>query len=338
MRMAAGLLVGVLALGACIPDRSPTGGAAGPATATSPVAGFRNPVYDANFPDPEVVPDETSGYWAFATNGNGSNVQTLRSEDLVSWEQGPDALPDLPRWTTPGKVWAPEVAPRAGGGSALYYTSAGPDGVQCVGAATGREVEGPYTDSGRRPLVCQEDLGGSIDAHPLVTSEGARYLYWKNDGNAVGRDTYLWVARLSADGTRLAGAPRRLFQQDLPWEGQLVEAPFVWEQDGRFHLFYSANAYGSDNYAVGHAVAESPLGPFRKDPEPVLVSNEVAAGPGHCAVFAVNGRTWMAYHAWTPGEIGSDIPGRALWLSEVTFAADGSVSVVPPTVDCPTRP
>ena len=85
-------------------------------------------------------------------------------------------------------------------------------------------------------------------------------------------------------------------------------------------------------------MADNPLGPFTKSPEPVLTTNDVAVGPGHCALFAQNGRVWMAYHAWTPGEVGEDVPGRAMWLSEVTFAADGSVTVVPPTVDYPTRP
>ena len=54
----------------------------------------------------------------------------------------------------------------------------------------------------------------------------------------------------------------------------------------------------------------------------MLASNDVAVGPGHCSLFAQNGRVWMAYHAWTPGEVGSDVPGRAMWLSEVTFATE----------------
>jgi len=333
--MGGALAAGLLTLVSCSPGSAPAGA---PST-TAPAAAFTNPVYAFNFPDPMIVRDETKGYWALATNGNGSNVQTLRSDDLTSWEQGPDALPGLPDWTTRGKVWAPEVAPAAGGRATLYYTTVGPDGsLQCVGVAVGPEVEGPFADKSSRPLVCQEEQGGSIDAHPFTTEDGDRYLYWKNDGNAVRLDTFLWVARLTAAGTALAGKPRRLFQQDLPWEGQLVEAPFVWEHEGRFHMFYSGNAYESADYAVGHAVADSPLGPFTKDPEPVLASNAVAAGPGHCSLFEKDGRVWMAYHAWDPEEIGGDVPGRALWLSEVSFAADGSVSVVPPTVDYPTKP
>jgi beta-xylosidase len=332
-RARAALAAGLLALSGCA--GSP---AEAPAADPSP-AGFTNPVYASNFPDPMIVADPDGGYWAVATNGNGSNAQTLRSADLTSWEQGPDALPELPEWTTPGKVWAPEVEEAGGNRYLLYYTTIGPDpAIQCVAVATGAEPEGPYADDSDRPLICEQDQGGTIDAHPFATAAGKRYLYYKNDGNAVGVDTYISVAALDASGRKLAGKPRRLFKQDLPWEGELVEAPFVWEEGGRFHMFYSANSYASEAYAVGHAVADDPLGPFTKTAEPVLATNEVAVGPGHCSLFAVNGRVWMAYHAWAPGEVGEDIPGRAMWLSEVTFAADGTVRVVPPTVDYPTAP
>jgi beta-xylosidase len=331
------LAAGLLALSAC----GGPSGATGPATPSpsASAAGFTNPVYDSNFPDPMIIADPAGGFWAVATNGNGSNVQTLRSTDLVSWEQGPDALPELPDWTSAGKVWAPEVVASGAGRYLLYYTTMGPDpAIQCVSVAVGTKPEGPYRDNSSGPLVCEKDQGGSIDAHPLLAADGQRYLYWKNDGNAVGVDTYISAAELNADGTKLAGKPERLFKQDLPWEGSLVEGPFLWEDGGRFHLFYSANDYGSDAYAVGHAVADQPLGPFTKSGDPVLATNDVAAGPGHCSLFAHNGRVWMVYHAWTPGEIGGDLPGRAMWLSEVTFADDGTVSVVPPTTDYPTSP
>ena len=114
------LAAGLLALSGCA-GASTTEAPAGP----SP-AGFTNPVYASNFPDPMIVPDPAGGFWAVATNGNGSNVQTLRSTDLTSWEQGPDALPELPEWTSPGKVWAPEVEEATDNRYLLYYTTMGP--------------------------------------------------------------------------------------------------------------------------------------------------------------------------------------------------------------------
>lgn len=311
-----------------------------PLTPTGGPVGFSNPVVDADVPDPMIIADDEGGWWAFATNGNGANIQTLRSTDLVTWEQAPDALPALPDWTAGGDVWAPEVARAADGRWLMYYTTPAPQDrgdIQSIGLAIADSPGGPYVDPSDQPLVCETDDGGSIDAHPFTAPDGKRYLYWKNDGNRIGVDTWISVQRLDPTGTTLVGEPTKLIKQDQPWEGSLVEAPFVVEASGTYWLFYSANAYDSADYAVGVAKASGPTGPFVKLPDPVLTSNEVASGPGHCSVFSVGDRRWMAYHAWPPDAVGSTIPGRTLWLSEVRISAD-AVSVIPPTTTYPGRP
>ncbi len=75
------------------------------------VAAVRGVRYAGNFADPFVLrrPVGDRVFYAFATNGPLGNVQTLRSTDLQTWEPVGDALPTLPAWTTPGRVWAPEV-------------------------------------------------------------------------------------------------------------------------------------------------------------------------------------------------------------------------------------
>ncbi|MEJ7648293.1 MAG: glycoside hydrolase family 43 protein [Nakamurella sp.] len=294
---------------------------------------MNGPVYDTDFPDPDVVALEGGkDYLAFATNGNGRNVQVVGSADLQTWEQLDDALPVLPGWTTEGKVWAPEVIELADGRWAMYYTTMAPDpAIQCIGVAFADEPAGPYRDTRSGPLVCETKTGGSIDAHPFRAADGALYLFWKNDGNAVGVDTWISGQRLAADGVTLQGSPKQLFRQDLPWEGELVEAPFLWEHDGKFFMFYSANSYASADYAVGYAVADQPLGTYTKNPEPILVSDDAAAGPGHCSLFTdEQGQVWMAYHAWPGDAPGDDAFGRAMWLSKVSFDGAGLPVVVPP--------
>jgi beta-xylosidase len=279
-----------------------------------------------------IVPDPDGGYWAVATNGNGANVQTLRSTDLTTWEQGPEALPELPEWTSPGKVWAPEVVERTGGGEALYYTSTGPDGVQCVGVALGKEPEGPFTDDTRKPLVCEEEQGGTIDAHPFVASDGGRYLYWKNDGNCCGKPVQLWAQRLSPDAGSLQGSPVALLSNTRSWQGNLIEAPEMVGHGGRYFLFYSANDYGSDKYAVGYASCQGPTGPCAdRSSQPLLSSDAAAAGPGHCFVLDLaDGSSVMFFHAWQPDAIGSSIPGRQLWMEPLEWV-DGGPRMAPPS-------
>ena len=88
---------------------------------------------------------------------------------------------------------------------------------------------------------------------------------------------------------------------------------------------------------MGHAIADAPDGTWRKDPKPVMMANDVAAGPGHCQFVEANGQWWIAYHAWVPGEVGDEVSGRQLWLSKVTFDGE-SIDVQPPTVEQPERP
>lgn len=310
-------------------------GCSNPGSVEGNTMGFKNPVYDGNFADPQVIA-AGSEYYAYATNGPLGNIQTLKSTDLVSWEQVGDALPALPAWTSPGKVWAPEVAVHGPDRYVMYYTSAGAE-RQCIGVAVASAPSGPFVDKSRKPLICQVDEGGSIDASPFQDSSGQRWLYWKNDGNAIGVDTWIYVSRLSSDGLTLVGETTRLIKQTLPWEGDLVEAPYVVERNGKFHLFYSANAYDKADYAVGHALCETPAGPCVKSGDPILTSTPDAAGPGHNMVLVKDNRYWFVYHAWDPSLIGIDPPGRTMWLSELTWNGDAP-TVQPPTTSNPDRP
>ena len=61
-----------------------------------------------------TVRSPSGGYYAYATNGRGSNVQTAYSTNLADWQPGADAMPVLPAWARAGRTWAPGVAPLAG--------------------------------------------------------------------------------------------------------------------------------------------------------------------------------------------------------------------------------
>jgi beta-xylosidase len=306
------------------------------ATSTAAARTFANPVYDENFPDPFVlrVGDE---YYAYGTNGENGNVPTLRSRDLVHWRQVGDAFPELGAWANEGKTWAPEVLRRRDGEFVLYYTAQSAEFlVQCIGRAVASAPAGPFVDSSKRPLVCQRAEGGSIDASPFVDGSSL-YLLWKNDGNAVGRDTFIYAQRLAADGLSLVGRPARLVTQDAAWEGALVEAPTLWVSAGRYFLFFSANKFYDSTYAVGYARCERPLGPCEDAPEnPILKTACDAVGPGHQSLVRTDdGDTWIVYHAWPPDAVNSEFPGRLMWIDRVEWKG-GRPDVVGPT--CASQP
>lgn len=310
-------------------------GPGGEAQAAGP-GQFVNPVVETNLPDPGLLEDDGT-FYLYATEGEGQNIQTMTSSDLVSWEPGEDALPQLGVWALPGKTWAPEVI-EVDGSYVMFYTAADEaSGRQCVGRAVGTEPAGPFVDDSKSAFVCQADLGGSIDANPVRTPDGSLYLYWKNDGNCCGEQVDIWGQELDADAAALVGRPVALLSNTQVWEGDLVEAPQMIVNGTDHVLFYAANAYNTDQYAQGYASCEGPLGPCVAAPEPLLQTNSAAAGPGHGYVFELGGQAWIIYHAWPPDAVGFVTPGRQLWLDPVQWT-DGKPVVDGPNPDPQPRP
>lgn len=266
----------------------------------------------------------------YGTQGDGKNIQQLSSTDLVHWAAGPDALPEVGRWASAGATWAPEVI-TVGTWYLLYYVAHDDSsGRQCIGLAESRTPQGPFRDQRDSPLVCQSELGGSIDPDPIRTPSGALYLYWKNDGNCCSLPVHLWGQRLSADGRSFIGTGHELLTNTLSWQGNLVEAPEMVPRDGHFVLFYSANDYASAHYGIGYATCTGPLGPCSdRSVQPLVGTTDAAAGPGHCFVLTrADGSTLMFLHAWPPNAVGSTYPGRQLWIEPVSW--DGLTPSVAP--------
>lgn len=72
---------------------------------------------NTDFPDPSLIQTRDGHYWAFATTGNGVNVQVAYSPDFSTWAllPGLDALPGpFPSWVNSASpaTWAPDVIQR----------------------------------------------------------------------------------------------------------------------------------------------------------------------------------------------------------------------------------
>ena len=277
------------------------------------------PVYSANFPDPFVLV-ANGGFIAYSTN-DGANLPMAESKDLVHWApvmdparpgKPLDGLPMLGAWAKKDSTWAPEVM-RVGEQYLLYYTAAHRKlDRQCVGVASASSPRGPFVDAAPGPLVCQVELGGTIDADAFRDGDGKLYLYFKNDGNRVGKSSAIWGQQLAADGRSLIGSPVSMAHDEREWEQKLIEAPTMLRVPGtaQYQLFYSGGYYGWNDdqrispYAMGYLDCTSPLGPCtRAQKDPILHSyNDREAGclsgPGHQSIFQAAGRSFIAFHAW----------------------------------------
>ncbi len=282
-------------------------------------ATYTNPVCAGDLPDPSVI-RVGNEYWATATSSEWApQFPLLRSPDLVNWEIVGAVFSNQPPWAV-ANFWAPEIQEWKGR-YYVYYVARQKDGPLSVAVGTAERPGGPYTDHG---VIVAQDVG-SIDPVAVDDENGARYLVWKDDGNSRKQPTHLWAAKLNEDGTRLAGPHTPLFKNDLPWEGAVIEGPFIVRRDGWFYLFYSgAGCCGQGcNYALGVARSRKLLGPWEKFPgNPILAGNEVWLCPGHGSIVQdKNDRYWLMYHAYSSE--GSVTSGRQALLDEVRWEANG---------------
>ncbi len=275
-------------------------------------------VYPFNFPDPFVL-STGNEYYAFATNSAAGNIQIIESSDLSRWTTVGDALPHLASWAKPGNTWGPSVL-RRGANYVLYYSVLdGTTGEECISDAVATQPAGPYIDSTKKPLVCQLNLGGSMDPSPYVSPAGTPYLTWKSQG-ANGQPATLWAEQLNPSGTGIGHTPSALLNPTHSWQGGVVEGPDMVVEGGQYLLFYSGNNWQTANYAIGVADCSGPLGPCTDTSDlPLLGSGTSFSGPGGPSVFTdTKGDLWMAFHAWLPGQVGYP-DNRPLFMLRITI-------------------
>ena len=128
--------------------------------------------------------------------------------------------------------------------------------------------------------------------------------------------------RIAEDGRSLIGESTIVLTNDRDWEGHLIEGPFCTRQQGRYWLFYAGNDFSTPAYGIGVAVADRPLGPYEKLPEPLLKSTRSWTAPGHASVAdGPDGEPRLFFHAFHPGTGGYNA-FRALLTARLRFQHD----------------
>jgi hypothetical protein len=140
--------------------------------------------------------------------------------------------------------------------------------------------------------------------------------------------TPIYAQRIAPDGESFLGEPIVVLANDQDWEGHLIEGPWVTRQQGRYWLFYAGNDFSTPAYGIGVAVADHPLGPYDKQPEPLLRSTRSWTAPGHASVApGLDGEPQLFFHAFHPGTGGYNV-FRALLTARLSFGPEGA-SILP---------
>ena len=192
------------------------------------------------------------------------------------------------------------------------------------------EREG-YSDNERIITTSTSGVDGgyvaTIDFSPFVDPDtGEKYLYWSQTPGAIaGVKMINWLTPdWSTYQTLTACGYYTMADYQKAQSGEKVEkvlyeemasycneGPFMYKHNGKYYLTFSIGNYTESSYGVMQAVADSPMGPFRKlsDGENGMIlsndlgENHAVGGPGHHSFFTVNidgeEKLMIAYHAHT---------------------------------------
>jgi len=164
---------------------------------------------------------------------------------------------------------------------------------------------------------------------PLISAALANWRQVQAVLASFGNDTLLdamttpiFAQRLSRDGRALVGDRIKVLENDQPWEGHLIEGPWVTYQQGRYWMLYAGNDFSNPAYGIGVAVADALLGPYRKQDRPLLRSTTEWLAPGHASVApGLDGKPQLFFHAFPPGTGGYNA-FRALLSVGLSFSKE----------------
>jgi beta-xylosidase len=324
------------------------------------------------FGDPYILKASDGHYYMVGTGGVVDGFKMYSSADLVHWkDEGRIYQGHTDTSWGIANFWAPELY-EYNGRFYLFFSAdwrENPTGELenfRIGAAVSDAVTGPYTDLLSRPVF---DPGYPVIDANLLFENDRIYLYYSRccykhpvESELSDRarkeglfdeieESWVYGVELRPDFSGIIGEPELLLRppvrMDDPqteWESRSVtagevnrrwtEGSFIFKKDSTYYMMYSSNYYGGRYYAVGYAVARSPLGPFLKaGNNPVLEKNVekggVVTGTGHNSVtVAPDGRTLLCVYHGRTTKTGND---RVVFIDRMEILDDGRLIVHGPT-------
>ena len=249
----------------------------------------KNPLFTGG--DPFLLCHE-GVYYMYFTGGaekDRPGFLVYSSTDLQNWENRGYCLVAEDVMGEDG-FWAPELICHDGQFYMVYVADAH------LGVAIADSPLGPFKQEEKKWLSEKN----AIDGHFLVDDDGQTYLYYVRFDNA----NVIYATKMSDDLFSIDEEHEvRLIDAEEEWETRdclVAEGPFVLKHNGLYYLTYSCNHTRSQDYAVGYAVSDKPLGPFKKyEGNPILHKTETVVGVGHHSfAYTADGKTLLcAYHS-----------------------------------------
>lgn len=302
-----------------------------------PDAVAKNPINDGWYADPEAAVFGGS-YWVFPTTSDRYDKQTyfdaLCSPDLVNWTKHNRILTTGEVKWARRALWAPCCIEKDGKyylffaandvqrpGGPLFDPNNSNNHTGGIGVAVAGHPAGPYKDLLGKPLLAEfYNDAQPIDQFIYHDSDGNYYFYYGGWGHCN-------VGRINPDFTGFVPlSDGKLFREITP-QGY-VEGPVLFRRNETYYFMWSEGGWGDDSYHVAYAMADSPLGPFKKIGTVLKSDHNVATGAGHNSVLQspADGQWYVVYHRRPlPNK---DRDHRVVCIDKLEFASDGRLKPV----------
>ncbi|KAI1340790.1 beta-xylosidase/Xylanase [Xylariaceae sp. FL0016] len=292
-----------------------------------------SPVLQGYNADPNIAVYDDTFYIFPTTDGfaswGGQTFYTWKSTNLADWTRSDEPFLTLNGtsgnvpWAT-GNAWAPTIIERDGT-YYFYFSGNNPTyNAKTIGVAVASSPEGPWTAQDEAMITNTESIttGQAIDPATFEDPEtGKYYLYW---GNGTPLIAELNDDMVSINEDTLA---------EIEGLTDFREGSFMNYRDGIYHMTYSIDDTGSEDYRVGYATADSATGPFTY--QGIILQKDESQGilaTGHNSIINIPGTDdwYIAYHRFAiPNGDGTH---REVTIDHLYFGDDGLIQEVVPTL------
>ncbi|KLU90359.1 endo-1,4-beta-xylanase [Magnaporthiopsis poae ATCC 64411] len=294
-----------------------------------------SPVLPGLYADPNIFIDNATYYIYATTDGfpgwGGKDFYVWSSPDMKQWTRTEKPILTLDGangnvpWAV-GNAWAPGFIKRNG---KFYIYHSGHHirlNTKTIGVAVASHPLGPFTAQPDAMIFNNETLRSNQAIDPAAFHDpvgGKYYLYWGN-----GRPLY---AELADDMVSLVPGTTKQISGLVDFR----EGLFLVYRRGLYHLTYSIDDTGSEDYRVGYATATSPDGPWTYRGVVLAKRPELGIlGTGHNSMAQIPGTDdWViAYHRFgIPGGNGNN---RETTIDRVEFdETTGLMKTIVPTLE-----
>lgn len=285
-----------------------------------------NPVFQGWYADPEGIIFDNQ-YWIYPTYSAPYEEQVFMdaysSKDLINWTKHEHIIDTASIKWVKRAMWAPAIVKKD---NKYFLFFAGND-IQNdeeyggIGIGIADKPEGPYKDYLRKPLIDKFYNGAQpIDQFVFKDTDGSYYIYyggWQHCNIAKLNDDFTGFVPFSDDST---------FKEITP-EGY-VEGPFMFIKDGKYYFMWSEGGWTGPDYSVAYAIADSPLGPFKRVGKILQQDPKIATGAGHHSVIyePKSDKWYIVYHRRPLTE--TDANHRETCIDEMFFDENGYIKPI----------